>query len=186
MSVWSVGRKVYLNLNGSTIGVSFETRWEGGRALPITRAQLEAGRSLTDYLRQKWSIAPELCVTHGLTSVSPRKHLIGHHLDWARGFPFAAFGLPDQYQRPSPAMELFGFSHDESLTARMGEPWPGVALADRLLEQEADERGLALARLRREKEARYDRWLADQAADADTGGNTSADAQQPRRHAGGG
>jgi hypothetical protein len=39
MSVWSAGSRVYLNLNGPTIGVSFETRWEGGRALPITRAQ---------------------------------------------------------------------------------------------------------------------------------------------------
>ena len=38
-------------------------------------------------------------MTHGLTSVNPKKHLIGHHLDWARGFPFEAFGLPDQYQR---------------------------------------------------------------------------------------
>ena len=38
--------KVYLNLNHAFFGVSFETRWEGGRALPITRAQLEAGRSL--------------------------------------------------------------------------------------------------------------------------------------------
>jgi len=32
--------RVYLNLNGSTIGVSFETRWEGGLALPITRAHM--------------------------------------------------------------------------------------------------------------------------------------------------
>ena len=39
-----------------------------------------------------------MCVAHGLTSVNPKKHLIGHHMDWARGFPFEAFGLPDQYQ----------------------------------------------------------------------------------------
>jgi hypothetical protein len=186
MSVWSVGRRVFLNLNGPTIGVSFETRWEGGRALPITRAQLEAGRSLTDYLRQKWAIEPDLCVTHGLASVSPRKHLIGHHLDWARGFPFAAFGLPDQYGRPSPAVALFGFGHDEGLVERMGEPWPGVAAADRSLAGEADRRGLPLADLRRQRAAQYDRWLAEQAADADPAGNSSAEAQEPRRHAGGG
>jgi hypothetical protein len=183
MSVWSVGRHVYLNLNGPTIGVSFETRWEGGRALPITRAQLEAGRSLTDYLRQKWSIEPELCVTHGLTSVNPRRRLIGHHVDWARGFPFAAFGLPDQYARPSPAIALFGFGHDEGLVARMGEPWPGVAAADRLLQSEADEGGTTLPQLRREKAARYDRWLDQQARDA---GNSSAEAVEPRRDASGG
>ena len=186
MSVWSTGSRVYLNLNGPTIGVSFETRWEGGRALPITRAQLEAGRSLTDYLRQKWSIEPELCVTHGLASVSPRKHLIGHHVDWARGFPFAAFGLPDQYLRPSPAVALFGFTHDEELIARMGEPWPGVASAERELQAEAAARGLTPADLRREKTSRYDRWLAEQAADADAAANTSAEAQEPRRHASGG
>jgi hypothetical protein len=186
MSVWSAGSRVYLNLNGPTIGVSFETRWEGGRALPITRAQLEAGRSLTDYLRQKWSIEPELCVTHGLASVSPRKHLIGHHVDWARGFPFAAFGLPDQYQRPSPAVALFGFTHDEELTARMGEPWPGVAAAERELQAEAEARGLTPADLRREKASRYDRWLAEQAADAGAAANSSAEAQEPRRDASGG
>ncbi len=186
MSVWRVGRRVFLNLNGPTIGVSFETRWEGGRALPITRAQLEAGRSLTDYLRQKWTIEPDLCVTHGLASVNSRKHLIGHHLDWARGFPFAAFGLPDQYGRPSPAVALFGFTHDEGLVARMGEPWPGVAAAERQLAGEAGRRGLSLADLRRQRVAQYDRWLAEQAADADSPGNSRAEAPEPRRHAGGG
>ena len=86
-SVWAGGDRVYLNLNHAFLGVSFETRWEGGRALPITQAQFAAGRNLTDYLRQRYEIAPEMCVTHGLTSVNPKKRLIGHHLDWARGLP---------------------------------------------------------------------------------------------------
>ncbi len=186
ISVWSVGQRVYLNLNGPTIGVSFESRWEGGRALPITRAQLEAGRSLTDYLRQKWSIEPEMCLTHGLASVNARKHLIGHHVDWARGFPFAAYGLPDQYQRRSPAVALFGFSYDETLLAKMGELWPGVAAAERELAAQAEKEGRPLAELRRARTDRYDRWLAEQAADVDNGGRTSADAQEPRRHRSGG
>ena len=97
--MWAQGDRVYLNLNNAFLGVSFETRWEGGRPCPSPQAQLAAGRNLTDYLRQRYEIAPEMCVTHGLTSVNPKKHLIGHHLDWARGFPFEAFGLPDQYQR---------------------------------------------------------------------------------------
>jgi N-acetylmuramoyl-L-alanine amidase len=50
-SIWANGKNIYLNLNNSFLGVSFETRWEGGRALPITQAQLAAGRSLTEYLR---------------------------------------------------------------------------------------------------------------------------------------
>jgi predicted heme/steroid binding protein len=167
MSVWSAGNRVYLNLNGPTLGVSFETRWEGGRALPITRAQFEAGRSLTDYLRHKWSIEAEMCVTHGLTSVNSKKHLIGHHVDWARGFPFEAFGLPDQYRRASPAVALFGFGYDERFLAVMGEPWPGVAEAERQLQADAAAAGRATDDLRRERARTYDLWLDEQQRDAE-------------------
>jgi hypothetical protein len=166
MSIWAEGERVYLNLNGPTIGVSFETRWEGGRALPITRAQLEAGRSLSDYLRHKWQIAPAMCVTHGLASVNPRKHLIGHHLDWARGFPFEAFSLPDQYQVESPAVRL-GFSWDDRFLNVMGEPWPGAASAAERLASEAVARGVSLERERQERARTYDRWLAELTRDAE-------------------
>jgi hypothetical protein len=162
MSIWSEGERVYLNLNGPTIGVSFETRWEGGRALPITRAQLEAGRSLSDYLRHKWQIAPAMCVTHGLASVNPRKHLIGHHLDWARGFPFEAFGLPDQYARPPASVALFGFGYDEDFLKVLGEPWAGVRDAERALFDEAARQGKTLDQVRRERQGLYDRWLGEQ------------------------
>jgi hypothetical protein len=168
MSVWSAGSRVYLNLNGPTIGVSFETRWEGGRALPITRAQFETGRSLTDYLRDKWSIEAGMCVTHGLASVNPRKHLIGHHLDWARGFPFGAFGLPDQYRRASPAVVLFGFGYDEQFLAVMGEPWPGVGEAERELANDAAAAGRTVEGLRRERAGTYDLWLDEQTRDTET------------------
>jgi hypothetical protein len=167
MSIWAKGDSVYLNLNGPTIGISFETRWEGGRALPITRAQLEGGRSLSDYLRYKWQIAPELCVTHGLASVNPKKHLIGHHLDWARGFPFEAFSLPDQYQVESPAVRL-GFTWDERFLAVLGEPWPGAALAAKRLEAEAAGRGEDALTERKERASTYDRWLAELTRDAET------------------
>jgi hypothetical protein len=188
MSVWTSGRRLFLNLNGPTLGICFETRWEGGRALPITRAQLEAGRSLTDYLRAKWTIGADMCVTHGLTSVNPHKHLIGHHLDWARGFPFEAFGLPDQYRRPSPAVELFGFGYDEQFLAVMGEPWPGVRAAERLLAAEGAAAGRLVDELRQERWRVYDRWLAEQARDADeNGAQAGAEAAElPRRqHSGG-
>jgi hypothetical protein len=186
-SVWAVGDRVYLNLNAPTIGVSFETRWEGGRALPITRAQLEAGRRLTDYLVQKWSIEPAMCVTHGLTSVNPRKHLIGHHVDWARGFPFAAFGLPDQYAVPSPAVLLFGFGHDERFAAAVGEPWPGVTRAEAGLVAEAGRRGLPEDAVRRERVSLYDRWFAEQAKDAETAQEQqTTTARESRRHSSGG
>ena len=184
MSVWSAGSRVYLNLNGPTIGVSFETRWEGGRALPITRAQFEAGRTLTDYLRDKWSIEADMCVTHGLASVNSKKHLIGHHLDWARGFPFEAFGLPDHYLRPSPAVALFGFGYDEQFLAVMGEPWPGVGEAERQLAADAFAAGRAVNDVREERSGTYDRWLAEQAADAEMA--ERAGVAETRRAASGG
>jgi hypothetical protein len=184
MSVWSAGSRVYLNLNGPTIGVSFETRWEGGRALPITRAQFEAGRTLTDYLRDKWSIEADMCVTHGLASVNGKKHLIGHHLDWARGFPFEAFGLPDHYLRPSPAVTLFGFGYDERFLAVMGEPWAGVGEAERQLSADAFAAGRAVDDVREERSGTYDRWLAEQAKDAEMA--EKAGAAETRRAASGG
>jgi hypothetical protein len=184
MSVWSAGDRVYLNLNGPTIGVSFETRWEGGRALPITRAQFEAGRRLTDYLRDKWSIEAALCVTHGLASVNSRKHLIGHHVDWARGFPFEAFGLPDQYRRTSPAVELFGFGYDEPFLAVMGEPWAGVREAEGRLESAALAAGRTVDEVRRERRATYDRWLDEQTRDLEAAERQAA--ARARRAASGG
>jgi hypothetical protein len=164
-SVWENDGQVYLSLNHAFLGVCFETRWEGGRALPITAAQLAAGRSLTEHLMQRWRVPVEMCTTHGLTSVNPAKRLIGHHVDWARGFPFDAFGLPDQYRRPSPSVALFGFGYDEDLLKVMGEPWPGVREAERALAAEAARGGKALEAYRRERQALYDRWREEQTRD---------------------
>jgi N-acetylmuramoyl-L-alanine amidase-like protein len=166
-AVWTQGDKIYLSLNNAMLGVSFETRWEGGRALPITQAQLAAGRSLTDYLRKRWNITADMCVTHGLTSVNAQKHLIGHHLDWARGFPFEAFGLPNQYERLAPAVSQFGFGYDDRFVAVMGEPWAGVREAERRLGDEAREKGVTVADLRKERRDRFDAWLAQQTKDQD-------------------
>jgi hypothetical protein len=157
-SVWARNDDVYLDLNSAFLGVSFESRWEGGRALPITRAQLIAGRNLTHYLRQRFAIAPEMCVTHGLTSISPKQGLIGYHRDWARGFPFEAFGLPDLYALPPPSVALFGFGHDEEFLRAVGERWPGLIAAERSLAQEARQRSISLDAVRRERQALYRKW----------------------------
>jgi hypothetical protein len=158
-SVWARNDDVYLDLNSAFLGVSFESRWDGGRSLPITRAQLIAGRNLTHYLRQRFAIAPEMCVTHGLTSVSPRQGLIGYHRDWARGFPFAAFGLPDLYAVPPPSVALFGFGHDEEFLRAIGERWPGLVAAERALTDEARQRALPVEAIRRERQALYREWV---------------------------
>jgi hypothetical protein len=164
-SIWEHDGQVYLSLNHAFLGICFETRWEGGRAMPITAAQLAAGRSLTEYLRQRWQVPAETCTAHGLTSVNPAKRLIGHHVDWARGFPFEAFGLPDQYRRPAPSVALFGFGYDGDLLKVMGEPWPGVREAERALAAEAARSGQELEPYRRERQAAYDRWREEQTRD---------------------
>ena len=174
-SIWADGDAVYLSLNNAFLGICFETRWEGGQALPITEAQLSAGRSLTEYLRQKWRIEGRMCVAHGLTSVNPHKHLIGHHVDWARGFPFEAFGLPDQYARPTPSVALFGFGYDEEFVKVLGEPWAGVRAAERALAEEARRQGRSVQDLRRDRQALYDGYLERQARDEQDAGVSRAD-----------
>jgi hypothetical protein len=164
--VWASGNDIYLDLNSAMLGVSFETRWEGGHSLPITRAQLLAGRNLTNYLRQRFAIAPEMCVTHGLTSVSPKQHLIGYHIDWARGFPFAAFGLPDQYALPPPSVAFFGFDYDEELARAVGDGWPGIAAGKAAMTKEADDTGLTLEALRSQRHALFIKWAAEARANA--------------------
>jgi hypothetical protein len=164
--VWARGNEVYLDLNSAFLGVSFESRWEGGRTLPITRAQLIAGRNLTHYLRQRFAIAPEMCVTHGLASVAPKRGLIGYHLDWARGFPFEAFGLPDLYAQPLPSVALFGFNYDSEFLRVVGERWPGLIAAETQLANEARERATSLEQIRRERQAEYRRWARDTPAAA--------------------
>jgi len=164
-AIWQQGTKFYLSLNNAFLGICFETRWEGGVALPITRAQLAAGRSLTEYLRQRWEIAPEMCVTHGITSVNPRTHLIGAHVDWARGFPFEAFGLPNLYARLAPSVAAFGFGYDSDFLKVLGEPWAGVKDAEEALAREAFFQGTTVDDVRRKRQALYDRWLLEQIRD---------------------
>jgi hypothetical protein len=164
--VWARGNEVYVDLNSAFLGVSFESRWEGGRTLPITRAQLIAGRNLTHYLRQRFAIAPEMCVTHGLASVAPKRGLIGYHLDWARGFPFAAFGLPDLYAQPLPSVALFGFNYDSEFLRVVGERWPGLIAAETQLANEARERAISIDQVRRERQEEYRRWARDTPAAA--------------------
>jgi hypothetical protein len=164
-AVWSRENAVYLNLNHAFLGICFETRWEGGKALPITAAQLAAGRGLTDYLRQRFTIPGDMCVGHGIVSVNAKTHLIGHHLDWARGFPFAAFGLPDQYARALPSVSLFGFTYDDPFLSVMGEPWPGVREAEQILAGEAARQGKPAEEIKKQRRAVYDGWVAEQTKD---------------------
>jgi hypothetical protein len=134
-----------------------------------------------------------MCVTHGLTSVAPKQHLIGYHMDWARGFPFAAFCLPDQYAVPPPSIALFGFTYSDTLAQAVGEGWPGLAAADAVLAKEADGAHVSIESLRAKRQALFLKWAAEARANharanaqplspnalSSTDSNPSVDSVQP-------
>jgi hypothetical protein len=86
-------------------------------------------------------------------------------MDWSRGFPFEAFGLPNQYTRPLPAVELFGFGYDEPFLITLGEPWAGVREAERRLDREGAEKGIAVEEVRARRQQLFDQWLGEQTRD---------------------
>jgi hypothetical protein len=156
-SVWGDDLHLYLNLNDSFIGVSFETRWSprSGGVDVLTAAQIQAGTMLTHMLRARFEIEDINCTTHGLVSVSPGPMLIGHHRDWAKGFPFEAFGLADKYQVTLPSVSELGFRYGPTFAEEVDGLWPGLLLADQDLERRAGHQGIAVAALRLRQRDRY-------------------------------
>jgi hypothetical protein len=129
-SLWSDQRHIYVGLNESFIGVSFETKSEAGEDR-LTEAQITAGRQLTAILRSLHKIDDANCVPHGLVSINPTQMVIGAHYDWISGFPFEAMGLSDKYQVPPTAVRDYGCVYDDELLAHMGgRPLAGIAEAD--------------------------------------------------------
>jgi len=159
-SVWGDERGVYVNLNDSFLGVAFE----GTTSQPndITGAQLSAARMLTELLVSRYNIRPEDCVTHAQVSVNPNNMRLANHMDWARAFPFTAMNLPDNYKLRVPAVEAFGFTHDEDLTrASGGKDWPGLISADKGLLETAATQGATEVRYRGMLRHRYQEVLAE-------------------------
>lgn len=161
-SVWAADGKVFMNLNHAFFGVSFESRFAPDGPLPITEAQLQAGRLLTDHLISLYNLDPKLCVAHGIVSVNPKTRKIGHHVDWAKNFPFRTFGLPDAYEVEPASVRLFGFGYDGDLSKAIGEPWPGVIKAEAKLTREAREAGQSADELRLSMTRRFDLWFEEQ------------------------
>lgn len=161
-SVWSNAGKVYMNLNHAFFGVSFESRFAPEGPLPLTEAQLQAGRLLTEHLVRRYELDPRLCVGHGIVSVNPKTRRIGHHVDWAKNFPFRTFGLPDAYDVEPASVRLFGFGYDDDLAKAIGEPWPGVFKAEVELEKAASLAGQSTAELRLSLARRFDLWFEEQ------------------------
>jgi hypothetical protein len=156
-SVWADDRTLYVNLNDSFLGVSFETRTAAARGGEgISPAQIRAGAMLTEMLRSRYRIAADNCVTHAQVSVNPSNMQIGYHTDWASDFPFEAVGLPDNYRRPLPSLPLFGFRYDETFRARAGSRLSGAAeAAEQQLTEQAVRAGVSLENYRRNMRSRY-------------------------------
>ena len=161
-SVWAGSGKVYMNLNHAFFGVSFESRFAPEGPLPLTEAQLQAGRLLTEHLVRRYDLDPRLCVAHGIVSVNPKTRKIGHHVDWAKNFPFRTFGLPDAYDVAPASVRLFGFGYDADLSKAIGEPWPGVLKAETELAKEAVRSGSTTDELRLTLIRRFDLWFEEQ------------------------
>jgi hypothetical protein len=112
-SVWADADSLYVDLNASFLGVSFEAQSNSGHAGNlVSPAQIRAATMLTEMLRSRYRIPAEDCVTHAQVSVNPSNMLIGYHTDWAAGFPFEALSLPDNYQRALPSLWAFGFDYE--------------------------------------------------------------------------
>jgi hypothetical protein len=162
-SIWADEDYYYLDLNDSFLGICFESEWkpQADEVELLTPPQIQAAMNLTDMLRAHYGISDTNSVPHGLISVNPKKMLIGHHLDWANGFPFAALGLTNKYEVPLPSIVGFGFSHDEHLVQSMkGDLWPGVEHAERELRMRARQKGVSSAMLRMELRRAYRRHRA--------------------------
>jgi hypothetical protein len=156
-SVWSDAEGVYVGLNESFLGVCFETNSESDSLdEQLTEAQLVAGRLLTQVLRSRYQINDADCVTHGLVSVNPAKMLICYHHDWARNFPFEAFGLSDKYKVAPASVREFGFTYDEEITEKLGgDVWAGVKLAEEEFRRRAEELNKTPEEMRRHMRERY-------------------------------
>ncbi len=154
-SVWADANLIYLGLNDSFIGVSFEGA-SNSTSPPPTPAQSTAARLLTEMLRSKYSIAAENCVTHAQVSVNPSNMQLGYHTDWAAGFPFKELGLGDGYERPTPATVLFGFDYGPDLLEALGrKPWPGLVSAEQQLVGDAAAHGLTPSAHRKALQRKY-------------------------------
>ncbi len=184
--VWMDNKSYYLNISHAFIGICFEgkgfdkvedpettrklevksTNILKVRSPSINEMQLLSGMELTDWLRVQYQIPQRNCVTHGLTSVNPKKMLIGYHLDLSHGFPFNRFKLSNKYREPLPAITDFGFTYDDYFLAIFdGKPWPGIHLSDNLLAHNAKKTKLSFKKYRAQlnkKFLKYYEWQKEQ------------------------
>jgi len=156
-SVWADETGVYLNLNESFLGVSFEAETQPGQAeATVTPAQVRSAAMLTEMLRSRYAIPAGNCVTHAQVSVNPSNMQVGYHTDWSSSFPFEQVGLPNNYARPSPSIAMFGFAYDSAFLQRAGtQLYAGMEAGERQLREAARKSGMTLAGYRQTLRKRY-------------------------------
>jgi hypothetical protein len=139
-SVWADQEKVYLNLNHSFLGVSFEAQTRDiNQGLYLSPSQIHSGHLLVEMLVSKHNIPLSNCVTHAQVSVDPDTMTIGHHTDGSGDFPFQELGIPDNYSLPIPSLFLFGFNYDARFLTLSGTRMlKGLISADERLRREAE------------------------------------------------
>jgi hypothetical protein len=158
-SVWADGDGVYVNLNDSFFGVSFEG--QTGATDEVTPAQIASAKVLTEMLRSRFGIRAENCVTHAQVSVNQYNMRIGAHTDWAAAFPFRAVGLPDNYSLPPASIYAFGFEYDSVfLRAAGGARWKGLEAAGQMIEREARAQQIPVEQYRASLRQRYKEIVA--------------------------
>jgi hypothetical protein len=161
-SAWADSDWIYLNVNASFVGISFEAQSvTGNEKFSVTPAQIYSGRILTQWLRSRYQIAAANCVTHAQVSVNPENMRIGYHTDWAGNFPFEEMGLSDNYALPLPSLYAFGFSYDPVFVMSTGARlWKGVVQAEQELRQASAAAKLAVPEYRKTLQQRYRKNLA--------------------------
>jgi hypothetical protein len=145
-SVWADEKWLYLNLNDSFLGISFEAQTSrGDKPAGITPAQVRAGALLIEMLRARYRLPAGNCITHAQVSVNPANRQIGYHTDWAANFPYREMGLPDNYSRLLPGLYLCGFAYDRAYLTSTGAPIEtAVALSEIRLAEAAATRHMGI------------------------------------------
>ena len=154
-SVWADDKWLYVNLNDSFLGVSFEAQSRPGQAGGVASpAQVRAAAMLTEMLRCRYQISAENCVTHAQVSVNPSNMQVGYHTDWATGFPFEALGLPNNYGLALPSLWAFGFASPGNRFS------PAIQLAEQDLSWAAARSGMPVEAYRKSLQKQYRECLA--------------------------
>jgi hypothetical protein len=163
-SIWADEKGVYVGLNESFLGVSFETKSAANPSDDqLTEAQVLAGRLLTQILRSRHNIDDADCVTHGLVSVNPDNMLVSYHHDWVQNFPFEALGLSDKYKITTASISVYGFTYDDEIAGFAGGViWPGAKVAEGVFQKRAEQAQVEVKEMRRRMRELYREQLAQQ------------------------